>query len=329
MTKQRVRRDFLRLVGTGTVVTLAGCIGNQNTSTEPNNTTPEQNQPERKNENTEDDYTTFEELYAEAERKRPSSRHASPIDFDEIEIMLRPNNTEAENAAIAATQASLHEVGATPDTEDKNPEAIRYALDELDLNAYADNRTAYSGGDVTITEIYAENDDGTVQKVMVTNVPSNTDTPLGYSLIAGEEPQDEGPVSDNNLQTMWGEDALATAAALDFRFLENAIEHSGEDHVNWEKFIEDIGDYILDGKVSGSNIDFTMDAGQYMADLEDIDNDYHDEAYEEWVDTQEFYHNEVVPEDKHLLIEMDGGELNRRAVDEETLEENGFIYSNL
>ncbi|WP_202935042.1 twin-arginine translocation signal domain-containing protein [Halorussus amylolyticus] len=332
------RRDFLKGTGAVSAAGLAGCTSDSensgnNTDSTDNSTTTNKNTPTKietgndttEEENTpEEDRVTFEELYSEAERKpitgETLSQNTGPFDLEEVESMLSSNNSEAENVAIAATQASQH----TRERED-TPETIRYALGELDLNAFAQERRTGAGAK---TDIYVE-DGSSVKKVAVTKVPHNTDIPLQYSLIGGEEPgTGDGAKADNNLAKDWNENQFTGLSYLDIRTIKN-VQDSGRE-INWENIADFVkNSYLLDGGVEESDIDFTLEAGLQMGELEDIDNDYHDEAFKAYKDANEIYHNEVVPEDKHLLVELNDSGLHSRAVDEETLMEEGYLHSHI
>jgi len=348
-----LRRRFLAVTGSAGFLTVAGCTSDEptpdtSTDDDTDETTPpeepttdddardnretdaESHDTDKEEEETDteeplDKGITFDELYEEAERQRiageTASQNTGPITASEIESMLSPSNTEAENVAIAATQASKH----TREREDV-PTTIRHILSELELDAYAQERITGAGAK---TDIYVE-DNGHVKKVGATKTPFNTDIPLQYTLIGGEEPTTgDGAVADNNLQRDWNEDVQSSAVYLDFRLIDG-INQDEDTQIDWEGLSGQIKDsYLLDSGIEGSEIDFKLEAGLAMAEAEDIDNEYHDEAFEAYKDANEFYHNEVVPEDQHMLIELNNGELHPRAVTEETLMEEGYIHSHI
>ncbi|MFP8890772.1 hypothetical protein ACLI4U_13525 [Natrialbaceae archaeon A-CW2] len=346
-----LRRRFLAVAGSAGFLTVAGCTSDEptpdaSTDDDTNETTPPaepttdddasdngeidaESHDTDKEEETDaeepvDQGITFDELYEGAERKRiigsTASQTAGSITASDIESMLSPNNTEAENVAIAATHASKH----TREREDV-PYTIRHILDELGLDAYAQKRATLGA---IKTDIYVE-DGNSVKKVAATKTPHNARNPIQYTLIGGEEPTTgDGAVADNNLQRNWNEDSTGSLSYIDFRAIKNADEKDVQ--IVWDGVANQVKrSYLLDMGVEGSDIDFTLEAGTYMADLEDIDNSDHTEAFEAYKDANEFYHEEVVPEDQHLLVELDGGELQPIAVDEETLMEEGYLHSHI
>lgn len=310
-SNRQSRRSFLAVTGTIGLLGVAGCTSDG---------------PPKSNESGADDADTslpdFDELYDDAPRTRVNSgemSHAGRMDVDAVREKLSPNNTEAENVAIAATQASKH----TKFRED-SPETIRYLLDEFDLDAYADERIAISGGAVTITEIYVENDPGSVQKVMVTNVPGNTDIPIQYSLVAGTEAgTGDGAVADNNLAGMWDPNNLANWMHVDYETLLNYVEHhGGRDEIEdeewdsaWENFHNRFNTYVLGAK-EGSTLAPTAAAWRHIGEQERISRENHDRAFANFKRINQELAGRDIGDDQYLEIDYTDDELGFDIVDE-------------
>lgn len=299
----RTRRSLLLAGSTIGTVALAGCTADTDTEEPEANRIP------------------FEELYGDAERKavvgETASQNTGPLDPADVAEMVDASNSTAENVAIAASQASQH----TRVRED-TPATIRYILDEVELDAFADTRTVLSGGYVTITEIYAANDDGSVQKVMVTKVPHNTDIPLQYSLIAGEEPGDGGAASDNNLAGMWNPTNLANISPVDYETLANRVEdYGGREEIGeeefrngWETFHRYFNSYLL-AEGSGRVLAPTADAWRYIGEQERISRQTHEQALENFRSINEVVETRDIGDDQYLAIDFDGDGLSFDVVD--------------
>lgn len=326
------RRNVLATTGTAITGGLAGCasfieeeISDEGKDSSPGNET---NTTTQKNgeEEVPEDYTTLEELYEEAERKRirrggVASQNAGPITASEIEPMLRSDNSETENVAIAATKASQHTVNRE---QHNSTSTIRHVLDELELNAYADERAISNS--TTITEIYVENDDGSVQKVKVTTVPHNARNPIQYSLISGEEPTTgDGAVADNNLYSMSDPDTTITGSRMswDYKALENRVEDFGgreeidEDNWSsaWDTWWSYFNEYLL-GSPDRNVLAPTADAWRRIGESERIMLDSHEEAFEYWKEINEEVANRDLGEEEYLKISYNNGDLGFEDIEE-------------
>lgn len=267
MADRLSRRTLLSNAGFLTAVSLAGCLdesGSGDDGTTPTGTPEDSTATDTPTETPEP--KSFEEIYEE----QTEAEELEDLDLEEVEDLLDSGDSKAEQVQVALTHVGKQ-------VEGQYAPSARHAIEELGMDGvWIDERVWYGGAEVPKVTAYVEEGDGTVKKIISNTVPHNASNPTNYSVRSGQE------------HSMWNRDQTSQYSVIDFYTVKNRSENWSEQ--GWEGFDEANNSYLV-GITEEANLTYTWDAGNYIAQLEHINNEDHTEAFLNWVVVNEAIHN--------------------------------------